>query len=130
MKAPQHKNGYKSAWLLLAAAAMAIAMLSPAEISVRSAAANPVIQFLTSHAETGSLSAADVAQLLQDWSAQQSKTATQGPGLWQAILPIFFIGLIAPLSLAAFIPASSGTRALAYPALPSSFQRPPPSRLF
>lgn len=107
---------------------MAIAILSPAETSVRSAAANPVIEFLASHAETGSLSAADVAQLLQDWSAQQTGTATQGPGLWQAILPVFFIGLVTPLCLVAFLPANLGIYSHASPALPFSFQRPPPSQ--
>jgi hypothetical protein len=46
-----------------------------------------------------------------------------------AILPIFFVGLISPLSLLSPMAYVYVGRTPDAPALPSSFQRPPPSRL-
>ena len=45
-------------------------------------------------------------------------------------MPVFFIGLIAPLSLIAPRAALCLGRAPSAPALPFLFQRPPPSFLF
>lgn len=48
--------------------------------------------------------------------------------VWLAILPVFFIGLIVPLSLAPLPGFLSLDRAPEPPALAPSFQRPPPLR--
>jgi hypothetical protein len=47
---------------------------------------------------------------------------------WLAVLPVFFVGLIAPLSLLPLRRAASQGRTPETPELPQSFQRPPPSR--
>jgi hypothetical protein len=48
---------------------------------------------------------------------------------WLAILPLLFAGVISPLSLLSPLAFEYAGRALAAPALPSRFQRPPPFRL-
>jgi hypothetical protein len=47
---------------------------------------------------------------------------------WMAPLPVFFIGLIAPLNLLALISVLSLGHAPQTPTLAPSFQRPPPFR--
>jgi membrane associated rhomboid family serine protease len=50
-------------------------------------------------------------------------------GAWFAILPaLFFVGVIAPLSLLPAVATSEPCRAVDDPQLPASFQRPPPLR--
>jgi hypothetical protein len=51
------------------------------------------------------------------------------PGHWVAILPILFIGVISPLTLLAPMTSIYLGRLPDPPALPSSFQRPPPFQL-
>lgn len=50
-------------------------------------------------------------------------------GAWMAILPLLFVGVISPLSLLAPLASVYISRVPAAPALPASFQRPPPFRL-
>jgi hypothetical protein len=50
-------------------------------------------------------------------------------GAQVAILPIFFVGLILPLSLLSPLAYVYAGRTPDTPALPASFQRPPPFRL-
>lgn len=52
-----------------------------------------------------------------------------GDADWLAILPIFFVGLISPLSLLSPMAYVYIGRTPDAPALPTSFQRPPPFRL-
>jgi hypothetical protein len=47
-------------------------------------------------------------------------------GTWLAILPVFFAGVISPLSLLSPLAFMYLGRTPDAPALPSSFQRPPP----
>lgn len=47
---------------------------------------------------------------------------------WLALLPVFFVGLIAPFSLLPLLAVLSLGRTHAAPVLVTSFQRPPPSR--
>jgi hypothetical protein len=49
--------------------------------------------------------------------------------VWLAVLPVCFIGVIAPLSLSPVPQCFHQSRAFDAPALQPSFQRPPPSRL-
>ncbi|MGA7341311.1 MAG: hypothetical protein WBE72_22500 [Terracidiphilus sp.] len=48
---------------------------------------------------------------------------------WLAVLPILFVGLISPLSLLSPMAYMYLGRAPDAPALPATFQRPPPVRL-
>jgi hypothetical protein len=52
-----------------------------------------------------------------------------GDADWLAILPIFFVGLISPLSLLSPMAYAYVGRAPDAPAQPASFQRPPPFTL-
>jgi hypothetical protein len=52
-----------------------------------------------------------------------------GDADWLAILPIFFVGIISPLSLLSPLAYIYTGRTPDAPALPASFQRPPPFRL-
>jgi hypothetical protein len=56
-------------------------------------------------------------------------THSQGAADWLAILPIFFVGVISPLSLLSPLANMYIGRAPDAPVLPSSFQRPPPFQL-
>jgi hypothetical protein len=47
--------------------------------------------------------------------------------LWLALLPVFFVGVIAPLSILPLIALLTLGHAPEPPALAPSFQRPPPS---
>jgi hypothetical protein len=49
-------------------------------------------------------------------------------GAWLAILPLLFLGVISPLSLLSPLAFEYAGRAPEAPALPVSFQRPPPFR--
>jgi hypothetical protein len=50
-------------------------------------------------------------------------------GAWAAILPILFVGVISPLSLLSPMAYFYLGRTPDAPALPTSFQRPPPFRI-
>lgn len=52
---------------------------------------------------------------------------TPDPSAWMALLPVLFVGLLAPLSLVSPRAVLSLGRATAAPELPSRFQRPPPA---
>jgi hypothetical protein len=122
---------YRSAWVWLAVAVVAVASMARTEASAaRSAAyAHPVFEFLSGHSGSGTLAAHGVPRLLKNWSSRQANSVVRSSGasLLQAMLPVLFIGLVAPLSFLAFRAVLSGCSLLASPALPSSFQRPPPA---
>lgn len=48
---------------------------------------------------------------------------------WLALLPVFFVGLLAPFTLLPLLPVLSLGHAVEAPSLAPSFQRPPPFRL-
>lgn len=50
-------------------------------------------------------------------------------GAWLAVLPIFFVGVISPLSLLSPLAVLRPSRTPESPVLPASFQRPPPCLL-
>jgi predicted membrane metal-binding protein len=54
---------------------------------------------------------------------------TGDAGAWAAILPILFVGIISPLSLLSPLAFVYLGRTPDAPALPASFQRPPPFTL-
>ena len=55
-------------------------------------------------------------------------THSQGAAAWLAILPVFFVGAISPLSLLSPMAYMYLGRTPEAPVLPISFQRPPPLR--
>lgn len=120
----------RTAWIWVAIAAMAVATLARAQVGVESAAActNPVLAFLTGHQDTADGAGGpqmDHPRLLRKQSAVFLHDAA--PGVWTAVLPVLFVGLVAPLSLVSPGSTLSLGRTPAAPALPCRFQRPPPS---
>jgi hypothetical protein len=130
MTAPRYRN----AWLWLAVATVAIVSLARAEAGVVNASAygNPVLNFLARHQGVESLASAGGPQLLSLGSAHKASVVLlHGPGSGTpvAMLPVLFIGLVAPLNLISPRSVRFLGRAPSSPALPSSFQRPPPAVL-
>jgi hypothetical protein len=129
MTSTRHRN----AWIWVAIAAMAVATLSRAQAGIQNASAytNPVLEFLAGHPSAGAEPGTDVPRFLQHRSRQPNAVFSSGaPGAWNGILPVLFIGLVAPLSLIRANSIQSLGRTLAVPVLPFRFQRPPPSLLF
>jgi hypothetical protein len=120
---------YRSAWIWLAVAVVAVATVARTEAGAAKSAAfaHPVFEFLAGHSNSSALTPHSVPRLLKNWSSRQTIAAARNSNadLMQAMLPVLFIGLIAPLGFLAFRTDLSHCD-LASPALPSSFQRPPP----
>ncbi|MGA2250459.1 hypothetical protein [Terracidiphilus sp.] len=123
---------YRSAWIWLAVAVVAVATVARAEAGAANSAAfaHPVFEFLSGHSNSSAFTPRGVPRLLKNWSSRQAYSAARNSSdsLMQAMLPVLFIGLIAPLGFLAFRTDFSRCY-LASPALPSSFQRPPPVSL-
>lgn len=114
----------------LAVAAMAVASVARVESSIGTATVytNPVLAFLAGHSNSSSLGAASIPQVLHRGSARKASVLQNGAaGAWVAMLPILFIGLVAPLSLISPTSLLSLGRSVPAPLLPSLFQRPPPA---
>ena len=127
---------YKSSWMWLAVAAMAVMSLTRVEGSIGNATVytNPVLAFLAGQQNANSTHSAPTGgpQILNLGSARKRSLAflhDAAPGAWTAILPVLFIGLVAPLSLISPKSYFSLGRRPAAPLLPCSFQRPPPALL-
>jgi hypothetical protein len=128
------QNRHRSAWIWVAIAAIAMATVARAQAGVQSATAytHPVLEFLASHSSAAGHASSSDAHLFGHRSARQTRTAPSdgaNPGVWTAMLPVLFIGLVAPLSLVSPQFALSLGRTPSAPALPFSFQRPPPPLL-
>lgn len=123
MTGPRNRN----AWLWVAIAAISLASVSRAEAGVQSAKAyaHPVLQFLANHSQLPAAKARD-PRFAQRGSNAASIFRDARTGTWMAMLPVFFVGLISPLSLLAALPNQYRSQAPAAPLLPASFQRPPP----
>jgi hypothetical protein len=126
---------HRSAWIWVAIAAIAMATVARAQAGVQSATAytHPVLEFLVSHSSAAGHATSDDPRLYGHRSGRQTRTALSGgvnSGVWAAMLPVLFIGLVAPLSLVSPRFALSLGRTPSAPALPFSFQRPPPPLQF
>jgi hypothetical protein len=122
---------HRSAWIWVAIAAIAMATVARAQAGVQSATAytHPVLDFLASHSNAAGHATNTDARLFGHRSDRQAKAALSDsahPGVWTAMLPVLFIGLVAPLSLVSPQFALSLGRTPSAPPLPFSFQRPPP----
>jgi hypothetical protein len=125
---------HRSAWIWVAIAAIAMATVARAQAGVQSATAytHPVLEFLASHSNAAGHETSGIQRLYGHRSDRQTRTALSdgaNPGVWTAMLPVLFIGLVAPLSLVSPQFALSLGRTPSAPALPFSFQRPPPPLL-
>jgi hypothetical protein len=127
-------NRHKSAWIWIAVAAMAAVTLARAEVGVPHAkiSANPVLAFLSSHSIANDFSSSGIPGMLGHVSERRVRnlSSSASAGVWTAILPILFVGLIAPLILVSAEAKLCVGRAISAPALPFRFQRPPPSFCF
>lgn len=114
---------------MVAIAAIAMATIARAQAGVQSATAytHPVLDFLSSHGSTAGPATGGVAHLFEHRTVRQARTDDgANPGVWTPMLPVLFVGLVAPLSLVAPRFALILGRTPSAPALPFSFQRPPP----
>ncbi len=121
---------YRSAWIWLAVAVVAVAAAARTEAGAANSAAfaRPVFEFFSGHSSSSAFAPSSVPRLLKNWSTRKASAAVRhsGQGLLQAMLPVFFIGIIAPLGFLA-LRVDFSRNPLAAPALPCSFQRPPPA---
>jgi hypothetical protein len=118
----------------LAVAAMAVVSLARVEASAGNASvsANPVLAFLAGQQNAEEVSAAGAPQIVRIGSARKLSGVylrDGASGAWTTMLPVLFIGLLAPLSLISAQSLRSIGRTPSAPLLPVSFQRPPPSVL-
>jgi hypothetical protein len=111
-------------WFRLAFAAAAfslLVMLAPQQRAGSSRVSNGIA--LSPASASSSLA---VRWTRWEWPAVVTHATSMDYGVWTAILPVLFIGLMAPLELAGTRLVLAGARSPLPPALPCSFQRPPP----
>jgi len=124
---------YRSAWIWVAITAIAIAPLVRAQaggLSAR-ALAHPVLEFLAAH-QSAPLAARTGVPRRNDRLARRDSAwfgSAVDSGVWAAMLPVLFIGLVAPLTLLPAGALDSLALSPSRPFLPCRFQRPPPLRL-
>jgi hypothetical protein len=120
----------RSAWVWVAIAAVAFASVSRAEAGLQGAKAyaHPVLQFLARSQTQHAIPGPGASRHAQRGSSHPMRAIFSDTisGSWLAMLPVFFIGLIAPLALESAPSPNSLGRWPAQPLLPASFQRPPP----
>jgi hypothetical protein len=126
----RHKNG----WVWLAIAAMAVVSLARIEAGGNVPIyTNPVLAFLAGQQNSAAgMSVTGTPRIVNRGSARNAAGMFlhgTAPGSWMAVLPVLFIGLVAPLSLVSARSLLSLGRAPAFPLLPEKFQRPPPALL-
>jgi len=126
-------NRNRNAWMWLAVAAMAVVSLARVEgVGNATVCTNPVLAFLAGQQNVASLSAGGGPQIVKAGSTGKVSGVylhDAGSGAWTAMLPVLFVGLLAPLSLFSCKSMLSLGRTPSAPALPCSFQRPPPALL-
>jgi hypothetical protein len=117
-------------WVALAA--MAVVSLARVQTGVEnpSAYANPVLAFLAGQPNPATVSTAGGPQIVRIGSARNGSGVylhDASSGGWTAILPVLFVGLMAPMSLISPRRIFSLGRTPSFPGLPEKFQRPPPA---
>src|ERR1700757_104581 len=95
---------HRSAWILVAIAAIAMATVARAQAGVQSATAytTPVLEFLASHSTVAGHATSNDARFFghhPDRPTRAHQAGGGGSGVWTAMLPVLFVGLVAPLSL-------------------------------
>lgn len=114
----------KGAWIWVAMAAISLASVARVQSGVENARAyaDPVIKFFATSQQADSDATAKAHR-----AGLPSQTGGSDLGL--NLLPIFFVGLVAPLEIASFRSRFRLQRVPSAPALPALFQRPPPFSL-
>ena len=115
-------------WVAIAAVAFASVARAEAGLQGAKAYAHPVLEFLARSQAQHAVPGPGTSRYAQRGSSRPVRAVFRdaGSGSWFAMLPVFFIGLIAPLALQPAPSTHSLGRGLAEPLLPASFQRPPP----
>lgn len=93
---------------------------------------NPVLALLAGQQNSIAVSAVGSPQIVKFGSGRNGSGVylhDASSGGWMAILPVLFVGLMAPLSLISPRSIFSLGRTPASPQLPERFQRPPPAVL-
>lgn len=119
----------KRGWIWLAVATFAMAYVSCAQTSIEGAraCAHPVLQFLAGDQASAASGAPWLEQHRQSKGAAFAVAERDAhAGLWASMLPVRFIGVVAPLNLLAPRSLLCLGRTPAAPQLPARFQRPPP----
>jgi hypothetical protein len=114
-------NRSRGAWIWVTVTVITLASLARAQSGIENARgyANPFIAFLSDgHLVESSASAAALR------SASSSHSGSSGTVL--NLLPVYFVGLVSPLSLLFAGSAPCLRRTLPAPDLAGRFQRPPP----
>jgi sirohydrochlorin ferrochelatase len=120
-------NRRPNAWIWIAVAAIVVTTMARAEATLPKAAAltHPVLEFLSAH--TGEAYATVTIHRSGRSASVRRTSHSDEAGAWAVLVPIFFIGLIAPLSLISARATLALGIASQTPVLSSLFQRPPPS---
>jgi hypothetical protein len=112
---------------------MAVVSLARVQTGADNAAvSNPVLAFLAGQQNGADVSGAGSPHIVKIGSARNGSNVylhDAGSGAWMAILPVLFVGLVAPLSLISARSIRCLGRTPSFPALPEKFQRPPPHLL-
>jgi hypothetical protein len=121
---------HRSAWIWVAVAAMSLAFVARAQSGAQNARVytNPVLEFLAGHPNAQPEAANTVQRFLHSRTARV-KLYGSGAGVWAAMLPVLFVGLVSPLNLLSPKSFRCIGRAPAAPSLPFSYQRPPPATI-
>ncbi|MBS1801911.1 MAG: hypothetical protein JST28_01015 [Acidobacteria bacterium] len=120
----------RNTWMWLAIAAVAFTSVATAETGRQSSKgyAHPVFEFLVRSQSQSSGAHSVPLRFASIGSRYQSNPGLRNSrsGALIAMLPVLFIGLVSPLTLAG-APVRSLGRAPAAPVLSALFQRPPPA---
>ena len=121
-------NRQSRTWIWLAVAAITAVSLAPGKtgLSAVKALPSPVLAFLSGHPMSAAPSASRLPGMrVQAVRRQLAISSPRSSGtLWLAVVPVLFIGLIAPLSLVPSLTPLCPGRHRAFEPL---FQRPPPA---
>ena len=127
MAGPRNKN----AWMWVAIAAVAFTSVARAGTSPQTARSftHPVLEFLARSQSQNSAAHSAVLRFANLGSRRQANSILRkvGSGAVIAMLPVFFIGLVSPLTPISLASIRSLGHAPAAPSLSALFQRPPPS---
>ena len=116
----------------LAVAAIAVVSVTRVEAGENAVYTNPVLALLSGQQNVANLTAGGGPQIVKAGSTGKVSGVylhDAASGAWTAMLPVLFVGLMAPLTLISLRSMFSLGRTPASPALPCLFQRPPPALL-
>jgi hypothetical protein len=115
-------------WVAIAAIAFASAARAEGGLQSAKAYAHPVLEFLAKSQSQHFAANSAISRFAQPGTGRQVRAMSRdvGVGLCMAMLPVFFIGLVSPLSLVSTAAIRGLSQTPAAPLLPASFQRPPP----